>query len=72
MKYYARVTAIVPLLKNIKRYKDIMPYKVNDNLYIDVDNWQEANVISAMNNYQEHLKDLYQILLDIEEREDWQ
>ena len=71
MKYQARVTAIVPLLKNIKRYKDIMPYKVNDNLYIDVDKWQEANVISAMNNYQEHIKDLYQILLEIEDKEDW-
>lgn len=67
MNYPTRCTHALPLLLNLKAYKNAYFYKNNEETYIDVQSLEESIIISEINFSQEHTFKRYQQLIELTE-----
>lgn len=67
MNYPTRCTHALPLLLNLKAYKDAHFYQNNKEMYIDVQSLEESIIISEINFSQEHTFKRYQQLIELTE-----
>lgn len=65
MIYPVRVSMILPLLQNVKDYECAHVYKVENDLFIDVNTRKEANLIARLNGLQEESYKVYQEIINL-------
>lgn len=65
MKYRAKITNIIPQIKNVKKYEyNIVIHDAQD-MYIDVDTEEEAELIEEMNWTYRKAFQIYKELINI-------
>ena len=62
-----RCTHALPLLLNLKAYKDALFYQIDKEMYIEVQSPEESIMISEINFSQEHTFKRYQELIELTE-----
>lgn len=69
MSYEVRCTHCVSLLKNCKAFEKSHYYSLNNEMYIEVEDFVYSEIISAIQAHQEETYKLYNNLLNITEEE---
>lgn len=64
MKYRAKITNIVPQIKNIKAYEHGLIYRDTEELYIHVDTAREAVLIDKLNYIYQQAFAIYNELIE--------
>lgn len=67
MNYPTRCTHALPLLLNLKAYKNAHFYQIDKEMYIDVQSLEESIKISEIDFSQEHTFKRYQELIELTE-----
>lgn len=67
MNYPTKCTHALPLLLNLKSYKDAHIYQNDKEMYIDVQSLEESIMISTINFYQKATFKRYQQLIELTE-----
>lgn len=65
MKYRATITNIIPLIRNVKKYKNAFLTHDAIDTYMDVDTIEEADLIEDLNYYQLKVFTAYQELIEL-------
>ena len=64
MKYRAKITNIIPQIKNIKAYEKGYICRDKEDLYIEVDTEEEAELIEELNNTYQKAFAIYNELIE--------
>lgn len=65
MKYRAKITNIVPLIRNISKYSERYICKDTKDLYIEVETEEEQSLIELIDYYQFATFETYKKLLNL-------
>lgn len=64
MNYPVRCSMILPMLMNCKRYEHANFYKVDGEMFLDVQTRREADLIAKLNELQEEAWKVYSLILN--------